>query len=86
MSKFDKKALRERLVRERLHLDDRLARADALQDEDGEVLLVGAGHLIERYVHALDWVGVRSRPAVADATVRGLWQSALGAGLIDGGK
>lgn len=63
-----------------------LARADALQDEDGEVLLVGAGHLIERYVHALDWVGVRSRPAVADATVRGLWQSALGAGLIDGGK
>ncbi|HMT65688.1 MAG TPA: 5-formyltetrahydrofolate cyclo-ligase, partial [Ottowia sp.] len=32
MSKFDKKALRERLVRERLHLDDRLARAAALQD------------------------------------------------------
>ena len=28
----DKKALRERLVRERLHLEDRLARADALQD------------------------------------------------------
>ena len=32
MSKFDKTALRERLVRERLHLDDRLARAAALQD------------------------------------------------------
>ena len=32
MSKFDKKALRERLVRERLHLEDRLARAAALQD------------------------------------------------------
>ena len=29
---LDKKALRERLVRERLHLPDRLARADALQD------------------------------------------------------
>ena len=32
MSKFDKKAVRERLVQERLHLEDRLARADALQD------------------------------------------------------
>ena len=32
MSKFDKKAVRERLVKERLHLEDRLARADALQD------------------------------------------------------
>ena len=31
MSKFDKKAVRERLVKERLHLEDRLARADALQ-------------------------------------------------------
>ena len=29
---FDKKALRERLLQERLHLEDRLARADALQD------------------------------------------------------
>ena len=32
MSKFDKKTLRERLVRERLHLEDRLARSAALQD------------------------------------------------------
>ena len=32
MSTFDKKALRERLVRERLHLEDRLARIAALQD------------------------------------------------------
>jgi len=32
MSKFDKKTLRERLVRERLHLQDRLARSAALQD------------------------------------------------------
>ncbi|MCA0325816.1 MAG: 5-formyltetrahydrofolate cyclo-ligase [Proteobacteria bacterium] len=32
MSKFDKKGLRDRLVHQRLHLEDRLARADALQD------------------------------------------------------
>ena len=32
MSKFDKKTLRERLVQQRLRLEDRLARIDALQD------------------------------------------------------
>ena len=31
MSSFDKKEIRERLIRERLHLSDRLARADGLQ-------------------------------------------------------
>ncbi len=60
-----------------------LARAAALQGSHAEVLLLGADHLVARYQRALEWIGVASRPASAEATIRGLWQSALGAGLID---
>lgn len=49
----------------------------------GQVVLCGAAGLVARYQRALARIGVDSMPAGQDATIRGLWQSALGAGLLE---
>jgi 2-dehydro-3-deoxygalactonokinase len=44
--------------------------------------LIGEPALCERYRQALEIAGVRARAAPADATPRGLWRVAAGAGLV----
>lgn len=48
------------------------------------VRLVGGAALVERYAHALAAHEVRASAAAADVTIRGLWRSAIGAGLVPG--
>lgn len=59
---------------------DRAAKADLTQMP---IVLVGGTSLTERYVRALARYGAEASIAPDDVTVRGLWRSAAGAGLID---
>ncbi|GAA2181459.1 2-dehydro-3-deoxygalactonokinase [Brooklawnia cerclae] len=65
-----------------LLIGSEVATRSVAQTFEGPILVCGGEALVERYRRALDRAGLASRPAPADATVRGLWHSALGAGLI----
>lgn len=56
---------------------------DRIEPDMQPVLLVGGAGLVERYQHAFAMSGVESTPADPDATIRGLWRCAIGAGLIE---
>lgn len=59
-------------------------KVDAIGPHLQPVRLVGGPALVERYAHALAAYGVDTTPAAADVTVRGLWRTAIGAGLVPG--
>ena len=46
------------------------------------IVLVGGAELTERYQRALARHGVSATLAPDDVTIRGLWRSAVGAGLV----
>lgn len=57
-------------------------RVDSIEAKMEPLRLVGGTGLVERYQRALAQVGIDSVPTRPDVTVRGLWQSAVGAGLV----